>query len=391
MTHRRGLWFRSFLGAVAVLAGGAVVARTEAPTVRARDLGIPFPGSPGPFNAITDVAGVAVGYRTIIRGDSVRTGVTAILPRGKTNPDPVYAGSFVLNGNGEVTGLEWIQEGGFLESPVVLTTTHSIGAAHDAVIRWQGERAMLPHRWSLPVVGETLDGYLNDAAGFHVKRSHVFAALDSAVSGQPIAEGNVGGGTGMVCFEFKGGTGTASRTVAADNGGFTVGVLVQANFGVRWQLTLGGKPLGRLINEQAPYTDGRNVYDHGDTGSIIGIVATDAPLLPHQLDRLAKRAALGVARVGGTANNGSGDLFLAFSTANPGIAFADAPAVTIQTVSNGHITPLFYAAALATEEAIANALVAAETMVGRDGHCVIELPEDRVREIFAETPRGSVP
>src|SRR5262245_6593388 len=287
---------------------------------RARDLGIPFDGTPGALNAITDVKGVEVGHTTLISGEGklevgkgpVRTGVTAIHPRGKSSNDPVFAGWFSLNGNGEMTGTTWIEESGFLEGPVMITNTSSVGVVRDAVIAWQlrqFSKTMQP--WGLPVVAETWDGWLNDISGFHVRQQHVFDALDNARSG-PVAEGNVGGGTGMVCFEFKGGIGTASRKLNERQGGYTVGALVQSNFGLRPQLLIAGAPVGREL------TDG--AFRQRENGSIIIVVATDAPLMPHQLKRLARRAAMGLARTGSSAGNSSGDIFVAFSKANPNAA-----------------------------------------------------------------------
>jgi L-aminopeptidase/D-esterase-like protein len=352
---------------------------------RARDLGVPFDGTPGPLNAITDVAGVEVGQVTLVSGEGklevgrgpVRTGVTALHPRGKSSNDPAFAGSFVLNGNGEMTGLAWLRESGFLEGPVVLTNTHSVGVARDAVIAWQNRRGPGAQPWGLPVVAETWDGWLNDIDGFHVKDAHVFEALDSARGGK-VAEGGVGGGTGMVAFELKGGIGTASRRLDARHGGYTLGVLVQANFGLRGQLTVAGVPVGREITEGG--------FRDDEAGSIIIVVATDAPLLPHQLDRIARRAAMGLARTGSVAMNGSGDLFVAFSTANPGVAGAKA-AVPASLLPNGAMNPLFSATVQATEEAIVNALVAGETMTGVDGHRVLGLPHDRLREALAKHGR----
>ncbi len=369
-------------GRTLVLAAGAAAA---ADRPRGRDLGVPFDGTPGPLNAITDVAGIEVGHVTLVRGEGklevgkgpVRTGVTAIHPRGRASNDPVFAGSFALNGNGEMTGLAWLQESGFLEGPVVLTNTHSVGVARDAVIAWQNRRGPGAQPWGLPVVAETWDGWLNDIDGFHVKDAHVFEALDVARGG-PVAEGGVGGGTGMVCFEFKGGIGTASRRLDARHGGHTLGVLVQANFGLRRQLTVAGVPVGREI------TDG--TFRDDEAGSIIIVVATDAPLLPHQLDRLARRAAMGLARTGSLAMNGSGDLFLAFSTANPGVAGARSE-VTAAALPNGAMNPLFAATVEATEEAIVNALVAGETTTGVDGHRVLGLPHDRLRAVLAKYGR----
>ncbi len=352
---------------------------------RARLLGIPFEGEPGTLDAITDVPGVEVGFTTLISGEGmlkigegpVRTGVTAILPRGHqdTLNHPVFAGGFSLNGNGEMTGMEWVEEGGFLEGPILLTNTHSVGTVRDAVIKWrvnQGAPDATGYWWSLPVVAETYDGWLNDVNGFHVKDEHVFHAIDSAKGG-PVAEGNVGGGTGMICYEFKGGTGTASRRLTAKQGGYTVGVLVQANCGIRRQLTIAGVPVGRELKEPA-------LRDQ-DLGSIIIIVATDAPLLPHQLKRLARRATVGLARTGSVSGNGSGDIFLAFSTANLGAAEPEG-VPKVDMLPNDRISAVFEAVAQATEEAIINTLVAAEPMTGRDGHTVPALPQKEVQDLL---------
>jgi L-aminopeptidase/D-esterase-like protein len=352
---------------------------------RARDLGVPFDGTPGPHNAITDVKGVEVGHTTLIKGDGelkvgtgpVRTGVTAILPRGKASAEPVFAGWFSLNGNGEMTGTTWVEESGQLEGPVMITTTSSVGTVRDAVVKYYTRKKEQQQPWVLPVVAETYDGYLNDAHGFHVKEEHVMAALESAKGGA-VAEGNVGGGTGMTCCEFKGGIGTASRKLTEKEGGYTVGVLVQANFGSRKQLRVAGVPVGEEI------TDG--TFRPKESGSIIIVLATDAPLLPHQLKRLARHAALGLARTGSAAGNGSGDIFLAFSTANPAAAKKEGLA-ELTMLPNERMNPLFDATVQATEEAIINALVAAETMVGRDGHKVIALPHDRLKEVLKKYNR----
>jgi D-aminopeptidase len=338
---------------------------------RARDLGVPFDGEPGPLNAITDVAGVEVGHETLISGTSVRTGVTAILPRGKASEDPVFAGWFALNGNGEMTGTAWVKEGGFLEGPVMITNTHSVGVVRDAVIRWRIARGFKgEYPWSLPVVAETYDGWLSDINGFHVTQAHAMSALDRTAAGR-VVEGNVGGGTGMVCHELKGGIGMASRRA----GGHTVGVLVQCNYGSRRQLRIAGRPV-----PGAPPKAPRR----GDPGSIIVVVATDAPLLPHQLERLARRAGLGIGRMGGIAGNGSGDIFIAFSTANPNAA-ASEKEVTLRMLPNERMDPLFEATVQATEEAIVNALVAAETMVGHAGRKVEALSHERVKALFPRT------
>jgi L-aminopeptidase/D-esterase-like protein len=309
----------------------------------------------------------------------VRTGVTAILPRGKESNDPVFAGWFSLNGNGEMTGTTRVEESGFLEGSVMITNTHSVGVVRDAVIDWRvrhGAADETGYWWSLPVVAETWDGFLNDVNGFHVKPEHVFQALDNARSG-PVAEGNVGGGTGMICYEFKGGTGTASRKLEEKVGGFTVGVLVQCNCGGRSQLTIAGVPVGREIPEKPAY---------GDEGSIIIVVATDAPLLPHQLKRLVRRASMGLARTGSTSGNGSGDIFIAFSTANRGAAKPSGMR-DLKMVPNDRMNPLFEATVQATEEAIVNALVAAQTMTGADNHTAIALPHDRLREVLKKYNR----
>ncbi|HXI92835.1 MAG TPA: P1 family peptidase [Blastocatellia bacterium] len=362
---------------------------------RARDLGVPFDGTTGPLNAITDVKGIEIGHTTLISGEGklqvgagpVRTGVTAILPRGKqSSNDPVFAGWFSLNGNGEMTGTTWVEESGFLEGPIMITNTHSVGVVRDAVIAWRVKRGppdASGYWWSLPVVAETYDGYLNDVNGFHVKPGHAFDALDGAKPG-PVTEGNVGGGTGMVCYGFKGGIGTASRKLAQDGGGYTVGVLVQANFGRRNQLRIAGVPVGTEITEGTLSSNDGGPRD--DVGSIIIVVATDAPLLSNQLKRLARRAALGVARTGSSSGNGSGDIFVAFSTANPEAA---KPTGTIQLtmLPNDRMNPLFEATVQATEEAIVNALIAAETMTGVDGHKVIALPHDRLKQVMTKYNR----
>jgi len=360
---------------------------------RARDLGVPFDGTPGPLNAITDVTGVTVGHSTIIRGQGklvvgqgpVRTGVTAVFPRGSANGDPVFAGWFTLNGNGEMTGTTWLEESGFLAGPVMITNTHSVGVVRDAVIEWLVKKGF-QFDWSLPVVAETWDGSLNDINGFHVTKQHAFAALDSARGGR-VAEGNVGGGTGMICNQFKGGIGTSSRRLPAERGGYTVGVLVQCNYGSRARLSIAGVPVGQEIPDLLPCYDslpgvapvsGNRRCAGGETGSIIIVIATDAPLLPHQLKRIATRASLGVGRLGGTGANPSGDIFVAFSTANPGAARPDAT-VTVTLLPNERISPLFEATIQATEEAIVNAMVAAETMTGAGGLKVYALPPDRLR------------
>lgn len=367
----------------------AAAAGPAANKPRARDLGVPFDGTPGPSNAITDVAGVAVGHSTIVRGDGklkvgdgpVRTGVTAILPRGKaTLNDPVFAGWFALNGAGEMTGTTWVEESGFLEGPVMITNTHSVGAVHEGTIAWrveQGGADATGYWWSNPVVAETWDGELNDINGFHVKQTHVFEALSSARAG-PVVEGNVGGGTGMICNGFKGGIGTASRKLTAEAGGYTVGALVQCNNGSKLSLTIAGVPVGREIAGSGAREE--------DAGSIIIVVATDAPLLPTQLKRLARRAALGTARVGAIAGNGSGDIFIAFSTANPGAA-RPTGIVELKDLPNDRMNPLFAATAQSVEEAIVNAMVAAETMKGANDFVVHALPHDQLRRILKKYNR----
>src|SRR5437879_5767503 len=368
---------------------------SENKVVRSRDLGIPFEGIPGKINAITDVAGVEVGYTTLVSGEGklevgkgpVRTGVTAILPRGHDSlSDPVYAGFFNLNGNGEMTGTAWLEESGFLEGPIVITNTHSVGVARDAVIAWrikQGPADKTGYWWSLPVVAETWDGWLNDINGFHVKPDDVWHALESAHGGA-IEEGSVGGGTGMICYEFKGGNGTASRKIDIKAGkdkpaqSFTVGVFVQANFGRRGLLTIAGVPVGKEI----PGT----VYGE-DTGSCIAVVATDVPLLPTQLKRLARRVSLGLARTGTISGNGSGDLFVAFSTANKNVWAADQVTHAVQTIPNDLMDPTFNGVVQATEEAVLNALVDNQTMTGADNHRVDALPHDRLRELLKKYNR----
>jgi D-aminopeptidase len=364
---------------------------------RARELGIPLDGTPGPLNAITDVAGVEVGSITLISGEGklvvgkgpVRTGVTAILPRGKKY-DPVFAGWYTLNGNGEMTGTTWVEESGFLEGPVMITNTHSVGVVRDAVVEWEYKNNIfdpIPDEpdifWALPVVAETYDGDLNDINGFHIRKQHVFEALDKAKTGQ-VEEGNVGGGTGMICHEFKGGTGTSSREVTIEDNNYTVGVLVQANYGSRNSLMISGVPVGREITDLMPDFD--PLIERHDRGSIIVVVATDAPLLPHQLKRLARRVPLGIGRMGSYASDSSGDIFIAFSTANPGAANR-VKNRNIVMLPNDQISPLFEATVQATEEAIINALLAAKTMVGKNNTKVYELPEDRLLEILKKYNR----
>ena len=352
---------------------------------RARDLGIPFEGTPGPLNAITDVDGVTVGHVTLVSGEGklivgqgpVRTGLTAILPRANAGCNRVFAGYFSLNGNGEMTGMHWVEESGLLEGPIMLTNTHSVGIVRDAVIEWQISKTEINQPWALPVVAETFDGYLNDINGFHVRKTHVFEAIENSSAGS-VAEGNTGGGTGMICHEFKGGIGTASRRLDDQSGGFTVGVLVQANHGLRHQLRIAGVPAGLEITE--------NLVKSRDEGSIIVVVATSAPLMPHQLKRLARRACLGLGRTGSIGSNFSGDIFLAFSTANTTALIAKEIA-QLTMVPNEQLDPIFDATVSAVEEAIVNALVAAESMVGRDDHKVMAIPHDRLCEVMKKYGR----
>jgi L-aminopeptidase/D-esterase-like protein len=357
---------------------------------RARDLGVPFDGTPGPLNAITDVAGVEVGHTTLISGEGklkvgegpVRTGVTAVLPRGKASTDAVFGAWFTLNGNGEMTGTTWLEDSGFLDGPVMITNTHSVGIVRDAVIAWKvkhGAPDMEGYWWSLPVVAETWDGWLNDINGFHVKSEDAFHALDSAHSGAA-EEGNVGGGTGMICNEFKGGIGSASRVLDAKSGGYTVGVLVQCNYGRRDQLRIAGVPVGKEIPEHRAY------QSSDDMGSIIIVIATDAPLIPTQLKRVARRASLGLGRDGSYSGDGSGDIFVAFSTANPGAA-SPTGIHDLKMLPNDSLDPIFLATVQATEEAVINAMVAADTMTGIDGHTAIALPHDRLREVLKKYNR----
>jgi len=364
---------------------------------RARQLGLPLPGIPGTNNAITDVAGVEVGHSTIIRGQGrlvtgkgpVRTGVTAILPRGKTY-NPVMAGWYSLNGNGEMTGTTWVEESGFLYGPLLITNTHSVGVVRDAAIEWQIQHRLYDPAcqgvlWFLPVVAETYDGFLNDINGFHIKKEHVFAALDNAAGGV-VAEGNVGGGTGMRCHQFKGGIGTASRLVKVKENTFTVAALVQANYGKRPDLTICGVPIGQEIPDLMPELVSMTPMD--EAGSIIVVMATDAPLMPHQLKRLARRVPMGIARLGGTGSNFSGDIFLAFSTANSGAAGMEAPAVLVM-LPNEQMDPLIDATIQSVEESIINALLAAETMTGINGNITHALPHDRLLAVMKKYNRLS--
>lgn len=402
-------WVSHSMRAVIVSLLLAVSAQAQKP--RARDLGVPFDGTPGRYNAITDVAGVEVGETTLISGEGklvvgkgpARTGVTAIHPRGKASGDAVFAAWFTLNGNGEMTGTTWVDDSGFLNGPVMITNTHSVGVVRDAVIAWKikhGGPDMEGYFWSLPVVAETWDGWLNDINGFHVHPEDAWKALDAAHSGA-IEEGNVGGGTGMVCNEFKGGIGTSSRVLDAKAGGYTVGVLVQCNYGRRDQLRIAGVPVGKEIPEKPAYGNdesasvGAGVRGR-DVGSIIVVVATDAPLIPTQLKRMARKVSLGLGRDGSYSGDGSGDIFIAFTTANAG---ADKSAVAhvnasdprnlhqVTMLPNDSLDPIFLATVQATEEAVINAMVAAETMKGIDDHEVIALPHERLREVLKKYNR----
>jgi D-aminopeptidase len=370
---------------------------------RARDFGVPFDGRPGSFNAITDVPGVTVGQTTLIRGEGplikgegpVRTGVTAILPRG-LQFDPVYANWYTLNGNGDMTGTHWITESGFLETPILITNTGSVGTVRDAAWQWMDQHHYYSpfykdYWYAYPVVAETYDGIFNDINGQHVTKADVFHALDSARSG-PVQEGGVGGGTGMMCYNFKGGIGTASRVLDKRNGGYTVGVLVQCNHGSRGQLTIAGVPVGRTLSDTLPYIiEGQplgvtNALPREETGSIIVVLATDAPLLPGQLKRLAQRIPLGVTRTGGIGGNGSGDIFIAFSTANSH-AFSNTENREVTTLPNDRINPLFEATVEATEEAIINALFAGKTLTGINGNTVPGLPKEAVIRLLRQYNR----
>ncbi|MFM7783325.1 MAG: P1 family peptidase, partial [Gammaproteobacteria bacterium] len=362
-----------------------LAAMLHAAEPRARDLGVPFEGTPGALNAITDVAGVEVGHSTILSPEgvepAVRTGVTAVLPRGKRAPtEAVFAGWFSQNGNGEMTGTAWVEESGLMYGPVMITNTHSVGVVRDAVIAWGLRHYAFDTSdwWSLPVVAETWDGWLNDINGFHVKPEHAFAALDAARAG-PVAEGNVGGGTGMICYEFKCGIGTASRIVEDEGKRYTLGVLLQANFGRRSELLVAGVPVGREIPEDPAYAALAGKREDRDLGSVIVVVATDAPLLPHQLERIARRVTMGIARSGAVAGNGSGDIFLAFSTANAEASAAKGLPM-VQMLPNERITPFFSATVQAVDEAVVNALVAARTMTGFKGHRAIALPQQKLGE-----------
>ena len=366
---------------------------------RARDLGVPFNGTTGEFNAITDVKGVEVGYSTIIKGSGknilgegpIRTGVTAIFPRGKAKKfSPVYANWYSLNGNGEMTGTTWVTESGFLETPVMITNTNSVGVVRDAVLKWYVDTDWYKGEtwwYTYPVVGETYDGFLNDIYGFHVKESHVKEAINDAKGGA-IAEGNVGGGTGMMCLGFKGGTGTSSRVFKINDTTYTVGALVQSNFGAKRNLSIAGVPVGIALKDTLNYeykADPISRRQEGD-GSIIVVIATDVPLLPHQLKRVAQRIPLGVGIVGGRGSNGSGDIFIAFSTANEN-AFDRDQKQKVEVISNDKTFPLFEATVQVVEEAIINAMVAAETMEGIHGNKAYALPHDLLIEILKKYNR----
>lgn len=392
---RRLLYSLVLVCAVLVSGRLSVAQEKDAAKPRARDLGVPFDGTTGPLNAITDVAGVTVGHTTLISGEGklvvgkgpVRTGVTAVFPRGKDSSDTgVFAGWWSLNGNGEMTGTTWVEESGFLIGPVMITNTHSVGVVRDAVIQWtvtHGKAGPSDDWWSLPVVAETWDGWLNDINGFHVKPEHAFHALDTAHGG-PVEEGAVGGGTGMICNGFKGGIGTSSRKLSAKDGGYTVGVLVQCNYGSRQNFRVAGIPVGREISSQDPYAFAPGVIT--ERGSIIVIVATDAPLLPHQLKRLARRVSLGLGRDGSISGNGSGDIFIAFSTANHGAAAVD-HLVDLKMMPNDLMNPIFAATVEATEESVINAMVAATSMTGIDNHHVTALPHDQLRAVLKKYNR----
>jgi len=396
------------LAALALILGSAAAHAQTKP--RENDLKLPIGGTPGPLDAITDVAGVEVGHTTLISGSGklvvgqgpVRTGVTIVHPRGKANSDPVFAAWFTLNGNGEMTGTTWVQESGYLEGPIGITNTHSVGVVRDAIIKWEVTQKNVLQPWWLPVVAETYDGNLNDINGFHVKEEHVLNALNSATSGLP-KEGVVGGGTGMTCLGFKGGIGTASRKLSAQQGGYTVGVLVQCNFGSRRDLRIAGVPVGEEISDlqpcianQEPEANSRRPrcgqsgsgggMDAQEQGSIIVVVATDAPLLPHQLKRIATRVSLGVGRQGGFGGNSSGDIFVAFSTANPR-SWSSASVTSVHMLTNDRITPLFQATAQATEAAITNALLAAETTTGANDLRIFAMPVDRMLAVMRKYGR----
>lgn len=402
MAYRQSAALRISIGALSVLLAGHALSANAAAPVRARDLGVPLSGETGSLNAITDVKGVEVGHKTLISGSGprqvgvgpVRTGVTVVLPRGRASKDPVYAGWSTLNAAGEMTGTVWLDERGMLDGPIAITNTHSVGTVRDTVVGWMVKTGWTSD-WHAPVVAETYDGVLNDINGFHVKSTDVVEALESARGG-PVAEGNVGGGTGMICHRFKGGIGTSSRIAKHDNDSYTVGVLVQCNYGDRRSFRLAGAPAGRdLVGKYMP------CQVQGDQtglprpmpkcqpqaeqkkvtrdGSIIVVVATDAPLLPHQLKRLSKRASLGLGRMGSVASAGSGDIFVAFSTANPQLRSDTHEVISVSTYPNEDLSPLFEAAVDATEESILNAMIAAKDMTGADDVKVFALPHDEVK------------
>ena len=381
----------------AALAGSFAAQAAPQPPTRARDLGVPFEGAPGPLNAITDLAGVEVGHTTLLEEEGpVRTGVTVVLPRGRTSQVGVFANWFALNGNGEMTGTTWVSDRGILKGPVLITNTFSVGAVHEAAIAW-AEANLGFRAWTLPMVAETWDGFLNDITGFHVRREHVFAALDSARGG-PVEEGSVGGGTGMRTFEFKSGIGTASRVVRTGGEEYTVGVLVQSNFGRRPQLRIAGAPVGREIPDLLPENPEppgaapeRPMPREGRDGSIIIVAATDAPLLPHQLKRLARRASLALGRLGSISMNGSGDIFVAFSTANEAAAANQSGQATLRMLANSDLNPIFEGVVQATEEAIVNSMVAARDMTGVNGRRIYALPHDRLREVLRRHGRLTSP
>lgn len=388
----------SLLLACLFVASGPAAADAQ----RAREVGIPLEGKPGALNAITDVAGIEVGQVTLISGDGklkrgegpVRTGVTAIIPRGKHSISPVFAGWATSNSAGEMTGTTWLEERGYFDGPIMITNTHSVGVVRDAVVGWIVDRKW-PGSWYTPVVAETYDGYLNDTDGFHVKTGHALEALKNARSG-PVEEGNVGGGTGMVCFGFKGGIGTSSRVIATPIGTYTVGVLVQCNFGLMPALRVAGIKVGEALKDRyttcttlppAPYPTIKGCTpgpEKPGDGSMIVVIATDAPLLPHQLKRLAKRPAHAMGRLGDTGRETSGDIFIAFSTANSQIVSEQREKMSLEAYPNGLLNPLFEGAVQAVEESILNALIAAKTMTGRDGHRVYALPHDEVRALLKQ-------
>ncbi len=391
--------------AILVSTGGFIQAQESSGVVRARDLGVPFPGTPGPLNAITDVAGIEVGHTTLISGEGrritgqgpVRTGVTAIHPRGKESTSPVFGAWFTLNASGEMTGTTWLEERGLVDGPIMITNTHSVGVARDAAVRWMVDKGWSA-AWHAPVAAETYDGTLNDINGFHVRFEHAQQALESASTGL-VQEGAVGGGTGMICNRFKGGIGSASRELAVQGETYTVGVLVQCNYGSRDDLKqIAGVPVPELMESPMPCYRDENLrpqsaffpvcedefpaQDDGPDGSIIVIVATDAPLLPHQLKRIAKRPSLGIGRLGAVSGDGSGDIFLAFSTAFEGQLSEDSVSTDLAMMPNNRLTPFFRATVEATEEAIVNAMVAADTMEGGNSLTVFELPEQTLAEIM---------